>query len=99
MSEQLARTLRRLEIDRMVEKLRLGSQEMPPCVFCMEAGTPLDESRVRRAFALALKRTKLPGFHLYDLRHNAGSRIMPSWSSASKFSPPERLERQLIYPA
>ncbi len=48
MSEQLARTLRRLEIDRMVEKLRLGWQEMPLWIFCTDVGTPLDESRVRR---------------------------------------------------
>lgn len=41
MSEQLARTLRRLEIDRMVEKLRLGWQEMSRWVFCTEVGTPL----------------------------------------------------------
>jgi integrase len=37
-SEQLTRTLRRLEIDRMVEKLRRGWAEMPPWVFCTEAG-------------------------------------------------------------
>ena len=55
MSEQLARALRRFEIDRMVEKLRLGWQEMPPWVFCTDVGTPLDESRVRKAFAQALK--------------------------------------------
>ena len=87
MSEQLTRTLRRLEIDRMVEKLRRGWQEMPPWVFYMEAGTPLDESRVRKAFAQALKRAKLPAFRLYDLRHHAGSRIMPGWSSAPEVSP------------
>jgi hypothetical protein len=46
-SEQLMRTLRRLEIDRVVEKLRLGWRKMPPWVFCTEVGTPLDESRVR----------------------------------------------------
>ncbi len=40
-----------------------------PWVFCTEAGTPLDESRVRKAFAQALKRAKLPCFRLYDLRH------------------------------
>ena len=76
MSEQLSRTLRRLEIDRMVEKLRLGWQEMLPWVFCTEAGTPLDESRVRKAFAQALKRAKLPGFRLYDLRHTFASLLL-----------------------
>ena len=76
MSDQLTRTLRRLEIDRMVEKLRRGWQEMPPWVFCTEVGTPLDESRVRKAFAQALKRAKLPGFRLYDLRHSFASLLL-----------------------
>jgi len=76
MSEQLARSLRRLEIDRMVEKLRLGWQAMPPWVFCTDVGTPLDESRVRKAFAQALKRAKLPGFRLYDLRHTFASLLL-----------------------
>ena len=77
MSEQLARRLRRLEIDRMVEKLRRGWPEMPPWVFCTEAGTPLDESRVRKAFARALKAAKLPAFRLYDLRHTFASLSSP----------------------
>jgi integrase len=76
MSEQLTRTLRRLEIDRMVEKLRRGWTEMPPWVFCAEAGTPLDESRVQKAFARALKRAKLPAFRLYDLRHTFASLLL-----------------------
>jgi integrase len=76
MSAQLERALRHLEIDRMVEKLRRGWKEMPPWVFCTEAGTPLDESRVRKAFAQALKRAKLPGFRLYDLRHTFASLIL-----------------------
>jgi integrase len=76
MSAQLERTLRRLEIDRMVEKLRHGWEERPPWVFCTEAGTPLDESRVRKAFALALRRAKLPGVRLYDLRHTFASLLL-----------------------
>ena len=76
MSEQLTRTLRRLEIDRMVEKLRRGWPEMPPWVFCTEAGTPLNESRVRKAFAQALKRAKLPSFRLYDTRHTYASLLL-----------------------
>ena len=71
MSEQLVRALRRLEIDRMVEKVKRGWAEMPPWVFYTDEGTPLDESRVRKAFRQALRRAKLPSFRLYDLRHNA----------------------------
>ena len=42
----------------------------------LEAGTPLDESRVRKAFAQALKRAKLPAFRLYDLRHTFASLLL-----------------------
>jgi integrase len=76
MSEQLTRTLRRLEIDRMVETLRGGCTEVPPCVFCTEVDTPLDESRVRRAFAQAPERVQLPAFRLYDLRHTFASLLL-----------------------
>src|SRR5262249_40384242 len=64
MSEQLAQALRRLEIDRMVEKVKRGWAAMPPWVFCTDEGTPLDESRVRKAFSQALRRAKLPSFRL-----------------------------------
>ena len=76
MSEQLSAALRRLEIDRMVEKLRRERPEIPPWVFCTEAGTPLDESRARKAFAQALKRAKLPAFRVYDLRHAFASLLL-----------------------
>jgi len=49
---------------------------MPPWVFCTEAATPLDESRVRKAFGRALRSAKLPGFRLYDLRHTFASLLL-----------------------
>ena len=76
MSEQLVRTLRRLEVDRMVEKVKRGWAEMPPWVFCTDEGTPLDESRVRKAFSFALRRAKLPSFRVYDLRHTYASLLL-----------------------
>ena len=48
MSEVLARALRRLHLERRREVLERGWEAMPPWVFCTEAGTPLDESRVRK---------------------------------------------------
>jgi integrase len=45
-------------------------------VFCTEAGTTLDESRVRKVFAQALKRTKLPAFRLCDLVHTFASLLL-----------------------
>jgi integrase len=76
MSEQLVRGLRRHEIDRMVEKVKRGWAEMPPWVFCTDEGTPLDESRVRKAYSQALRRAKLPAFRLYDLRHTYASLLL-----------------------
>ena len=76
MSEQLVGTLQRLEIDRMVEKVKRGWKEMPPWIFCTDDGTPLDESRVRKAFSRALRRAKLPSFRLYDLRHTYASLLL-----------------------
>jgi hypothetical protein len=76
MSEQLVRALRRYEIDRMVEKVKRGWAEMPLWVFCTDEDTPLDESRVRKAFGQALKRAKLPSFRLYDLRHTYASVLL-----------------------
>jgi len=76
MSEQLVRALRRLEVERMVEKVRRGWTELPPWVFCTDEGTPLDESRVRKAFRQALRRAKLPSFRVYDLRHTYASLLL-----------------------
>ena len=76
MSEQLVRALRRLEIDRMVEKVKRGWAEMPPWLFYTDEGTPLDESRVRKAFRQALRRAKLPSFRVYDLRHTYASLLL-----------------------
>jgi len=45
-------------------------------VFCTEAGTPLDESRVRKNFAQALDHAKLEGFRVYDLRHTFASLLL-----------------------
>ena len=60
----------------MVEKVKRGWRELPPWVFCTDEGTPLDESRVRKAFGQALRRAKLPGFRVYDLRHTYASLLL-----------------------
>jgi integrase len=44
--------------------------------FCPETGTPLDESRVRKAFTRPLRSATLPGFRLYDLRHTFASLLL-----------------------
>jgi len=69
MSEQLVRTLRRLKIDRMVEKGEARMARDAALIFFAVQGTPLDEGRLRKAFSQALRRAKLSSFRLYDLHH------------------------------
>ena len=76
MSELLGKALRRLQLERNREKLERGWDELPFWVFCTEAGTPLDGSRVRKNFALALKQAGLTGFRVYDLRHTFASLLL-----------------------
>ncbi len=77
MSLQLAETLRLLEAERKAEKLRRGWAELPPWLFVTEAGTPLDESKVRKVFAKVLKKAKLPGhFTPHSLRHSFASILL-----------------------
>ncbi len=77
MSLQLVETLRRLETERKAEKIRRGWTDLPPWVFVTEAGTPLDESRVRKVFAKVLKKVKLPGhFSPHSLRHSYASILL-----------------------
>jgi len=56
--------------------LRRGWQEMPRALFFNEHGRYLDESRVRKYFARALKRAELPAFRLYDCRHTYASLLL-----------------------
>jgi integrase len=77
MSRQLARALRRLEVERKAETLRLGWPAVPPWVFCSEKGTPLDLANVGKAFKRVLKLAGLPSHHvLYDLRHSFATTLL-----------------------
>ena len=73
---RLVRRLRRLQVERKAEALRRGWPELPAWVFCTEAGTPLDESRVRKAFAKALEAAGVPPHRVYDLRHTFASLLL-----------------------
>jgi integrase len=53
----------------------------------------------RSAWEGALEVAGIDDFRFHDLRHNAGSRIMPSGFRASTVLLPERPDRQLIHPA
>jgi len=62
MRQELARALRRLEVERAEEKLRRGVKTLPPWVFASETGTPLAAA--------------LPNFRLYDLRHTFATQLL-----------------------
>ena len=90
MSAQLARELRRLQIERKAETLKRGRGEVPPWVFCSEAGTPLDESHVRKVFAKVLVAAGLPShFTPPCLRHTFASLLLQQGES------PQYVQEQL----
>ncbi len=76
MSRELAAILSDFLVWRQKEKLRCGWTEMPNTLFFNEQGRTLDESRVRKHFARALKDAKLSAFRLYDCRHTFASLLL-----------------------
>ena len=76
MSLELAGILRDFVVWRGKEKLRSGWAEMPATLFFNAEGRALDESKVRKQFARALKDAELSGFRLYDCRHTFASLLL-----------------------
>ncbi len=90
MSQQLAVVLRRLQVERKAETLRRGWREVPPWVFCSEAGGPLIPWKVERAFKRTLTAAKLPPhFTPHGLRHTYASLLLQKGVS------PVYVQRQL----
>jgi integrase len=82
MSDELAGVLLRLQVERKAETLKQGWREMPEWVFCTEAGTPLDESRVRKVMRKTLKAARLPlHFSPHCLRHTFASLLLQQGES------------------
>jgi integrase-like protein len=66
------------------------AREVPPWVFCSKAGTPLNNSNLRRVFRQVLKRAKLPPhFSPHSLRHTFASLLLQQGES------PVYVQRQL----
>jgi integrase len=90
MSHQLARALQRLQVERKTETLKQRWAEMPSWVFGSDAGTPVDGSRVRKAFARVLAAAGLPPhFMPHCLRHTFASLLLQQSES------PAYVQRQL----
>jgi len=90
MSDQLARVLSRLQVERKAETLKEGRGEVPVWVFSNEAGMPLDGSRIRKAFTKILKATGLPLHYTpHSLRHTFASLLLQQGES------PQYVQRQL----
>jgi len=90
MSEQLGRTLLRLQVQRKTEALKRGWRQPPEWVFCTEDGTLVDESRVRKVMRKTLKAAKLPlHFSPHCLRHTFASLLLQQGES------PAYVQRQL----
>jgi integrase len=90
MSAQLARTLRRLHVERKAETLRRGWSGVPPWVFCTQHGTAFDLAFVQRVFKRVVKAAKLPlHFTPHCLRHTYASLMLQMGQS------PVYVQRQL----
>ncbi len=82
LSQVLAETLGQLEQSHTREALLLGWQALPPWIFCTRAGTPMDESKVRRAMRQVLTHAKLPlHFSPHCLRHTYASLMLQQGES------------------
>jgi integrase len=82
LSQVLAETLGQLEQSRTREAWLLGWQTLPPWVFCTRAGTPMDESKVRRAMRHVLQHATLPlHFSPHCLRHTYASLMLQQGES------------------
>jgi integrase len=81
-SQMLAEMLRQLERQRAAELVARGWPTLPPWVFCTGAGTPMDESKVRRAMRRVLDHAKLPlHFSPHCLRHTYASLMLQQGES------------------
>lgn len=90
LSHQLARTLRRLQVERKAETLRRGWSGLPAWVFCTQEATPYDLSFVQRVFKRILKQAQLAlHFTPHCLRHTYASLLLQMGES------PVYVQRQL----
>ncbi len=82
LSQVLAETLGQHEQARIREARLLGWPTLSPWVFCTRAGTPMDESKVRRAMRQVLQRAMLPlHFSPHCLRHTYASLMLQQGES------------------
>jgi integrase len=89
-SRKLSEVLSRWDLERKTEKLRRGWAEMPRWLYYSYAGTPLDDSNVRKVMTRVLKRAKLPvHFTPHCLRHTYASLMLQQGES------PAYVQRQL----
>ncbi len=83
-STPLVETPVRLEIDRKTETLRRGWRQVLRWLFCTEASTPMDESKVRKVMTRVLKKAMLPlHFTPHCLRHTYASLMLQQGESVA----------------
>ncbi len=73
MSLELAKVLRRLQADRIVDYRRGGRNDISEWVFVDRFGDPINENRPRKVFAAVLQRAGIAHHTVYDLRHTFAS--------------------------
>jgi integrase len=90
LSQQVMRALLRLQLERKTQKVRRGWSDLPPWVFCAEAGTPLETTHVEKVFKRILRAVGFPlYFSPHCLRHTFASLLLQQRES------PAYVQRQL----
>ena len=78
------------QMERKTQKVKCGWSDLPPWVFCSEAGTPLDTTNVDKVFKRILRAVGFPlHFSPHCLRHTFASLLLQQQES------PAYVQRQL----
>jgi len=77
LTRDLSDALRTLYVMRERQTLEKKWGEVPEWVFVTKAeGRPMDYSKLRKAFARAMKKAEVSGHRLYDLRHSVATHLL-----------------------